>query len=92
MYTTCVSQGEVVNLVQSSFHNTIDSIEFVLVNFYASWCRFSRDLSPIYDSTSEAVAKEFTGGNVALVKVDCDDQGNPLLNYISLISTPILNS
>ena len=47
--------------------------EFVFINFYADWCRFSNMLSPIWDEAAEKAAKEFPEpGKVVFAKVDCD--------------------
>lgn len=50
--------------------------EFVFINFYADWCRFSNMLSPIWDETAEKVEKEFgaTPGKVVIGKIDCDKE------------------
>ena len=47
--------------------------EFVFINFYADWCRFSNMLSPIWDEAAEKAEKEFPEkGKVVFAKVDCD--------------------
>jgi len=60
--------------------SNIDSIlaqnEFVFINFYADWCRFSNMLSPIWDEAADKIAKEFESGKVVVGKVDCDKHGN----------------
>ncbi|VDK35847.1 unnamed protein product [Taenia asiatica] len=59
----------------ANFLDVLKKHDFVLVNFYAEWCRFSRDLAPIFLSAGESVAQEFKDGKVVLGRVDCDDQG-----------------
>ncbi|VDM16822.1 unnamed protein product [Hydatigera taeniaeformis] len=59
----------------ANFLDVLRQHDFVLVNFYAEWCRFSRDLAPIFLSTGESVVQEFKDGKVVLGRVDCDDQG-----------------
>jgi len=49
--------------------------EFVFVNFYADWCRFSNMLAPIWDEAADKVAAEFPdAGRVLIGKVDCDKE------------------
>ncbi|VDL59142.1 unnamed protein product [Hymenolepis diminuta] len=69
------ARSAVISLDEESFRYTVKTYSFVLVNFYAEWCRFSRDLAPIFEQTSDSVAAEFTHGNVILARVDCDTQG-----------------
>lgn len=61
--------------------NNIDSIlaenEFVFINFYADWCRFSNMLSPIWDEAADKINKAITQkGKVVVGKVDCDKESN----------------
>ena len=49
--------------------------EFVFINFYADWCRFSNMLSPIWDEAADKISKEFESGKVVVGKVDCDKHG-----------------
>jgi endoplasmic reticulum resident protein 44 len=46
-----------------------DKISFV--NFYADWCRFSRQLHPIFDAASEALKDE---SGIVFGRVDCDKE------------------
>ena len=46
--------------------------EFVFINFYADWCRFSIMLAPIWDESADKISKEFGGEKVIVGKVDCD--------------------
>lgn len=70
------AQPLVIDLNDSNFQQTLDGHDFVLVNFYAEWCRFSRDLAPIFEAAGDAVTKEFENTSVVLGRVDCDKQGN----------------
>ncbi|CDS36497.1 Thioredoxin fold [Echinococcus multilocularis] len=75
LFTVWLSRASVLDLNTANFLDVLKAHEFVLVNFYAEWCRFSRDLAPIFMSTGESVAQEFKDGKVVLGRVDCDDQG-----------------
>lgn len=39
------------------FINIAESNEVVVINFYATWCRFSRQLEPIYEEACKEVRK-----------------------------------
>ncbi|KAL5105894.1 Endoplasmic reticulum resident protein 44 [Taenia crassiceps] len=75
LLTIWLCQASVLDLTMANFLDVLKQHDFVLVNFYAEWCRFSRDLAPIFLSTGESVAQEFKDGKVVLGRVDCDDQG-----------------
>lgn len=47
-----------------------DKISFV--NFYADWCRFSRQLHPIFDAASEALKDQ--QDQIVFGRVDCDKE------------------
>jgi len=66
-----------VQLDSSNIDTTIANNEFVFINFYADWCRFSNMLSPIWDEAAEKAEKEFTqAGKVVFAKVDCDKESH----------------
>jgi len=65
-----------VQLDHSNIDSTIANYEFVFVNFYADWCRFSNMLAPIWDEGAELIQKELAGQSVMVGKVDCDKHGN----------------
>ena len=56
--------------------------EFVFINFYADWCRFSNMLAPIWDEAADKVSKEFGEGKVVVGKVDCDKHGKLLVDRL----------
>ena len=70
--TTCNSGA--VQLDSSNMDSVIQDYEFVFVNFYADWCRFSNMLAPIWDQTADKVAKQFPEQKVVIGKVDCDKE------------------
>lgn len=50
--------------------------EFVFINFYADWCRFSNMLAPIWDEAADKIAQDFPDpGKVLIGKIDCDQEG-----------------
>merc|ERR1711923_65371 len=65
-----------VQLDESNIDATLADNEFVFINFYADWCRFSNMLSPVWDEAAEKAAKAFPEkGKVVIAKVDCDKHG-----------------
>jgi len=65
-----------VQLDPSNIDSTLADNEFVFINFYADWCRFSQMLSPVWDEAAEKAAKAFPEkGKVVIAKVDCDKHG-----------------
>ena len=38
-------------------HSVLDSYDFLLINLYADWCRFSQQLKPIFDQAADKVAE-----------------------------------
>ena len=68
---------------QFHFFVTADN-EFVFINFYADWCRFSNMLSPIWDEAAEKAEKEFPEkGKVVFAKVDCDKHSKSFRHFIT---------
>jgi len=72
--------GECKNGLKGVENGPISSLaenEFVFINFYADWCRFSNLLAPEWDKTADKAAQEFdaTPGKVLIGKIDCDKEG-----------------
>ena len=51
--------------------------EFVFINFYADWCRFSNMLAPIWDEAADKIKLWSENSKVVGGKVDCDKHGKP---------------
>lgn len=69
-----VSSGA-LQLNSQNYDQTLSGHELVFVNFYASWCRFSQMLDPIFNEFADKVATELPGGKVSVGKVDCEAEG-----------------
>ena len=74
LITTCNSGA--VQLDSSNIDSVIQNFEFVFVNFYADWCRFSNLLAPVWDEGADLINKEMAGQKVVVGKVDCDKHGD----------------
>jgi len=68
--TVCNSGA--VQLDSSNIDTVLASNEFVFINFYADWCRFSNMLAPIWDEGADKINTEMAGQSVFVGKVDCD--------------------
>jgi len=64
-----------VQLDSSNIDATLDNNEFVFINFYADWCRFSNLLAPVWDEGADKITSELAGQSVLVGKVDCDKHG-----------------
>lgn len=65
--------NEVVVVSSSNLDSILASNEFVFINFYADWCRFSNMLAPIWEDAAAKIGAQFPGGGkVVIAKVDCD--------------------
>jgi len=65
-----------VQLDSSSIDSTLAEHEFVFINFYADWCRFSNMLAPIWDEAADKAKEKFPDGKFVFAKVDCDKESN----------------
>ena len=59
--------------INSNVDGAIKDNQFVFVNFYADWCRFSNLLAPVWDEGADLINKELAGQKVG--KLDCDKHG-----------------
>jgi len=65
-----------VQLDPSNIDTMISNNEFLFLNFYADWCRFSQMLAPLWDEGADKINSELAGMGVLVGKVDCDAHGN----------------
>ena len=53
-----LSDSGAVQLDPSNIDAVLANNEFVFINFYADWCRFSNLLAPVWDEGAEKIAAE----------------------------------
>ncbi len=71
-----------VNLVESTFNETVSGNDIVLIDFWAEWCGPCRMFGPVYEKVSEDYP------DVVFAKVDTEDQQNIAASFgISSIPT-----
>jgi len=63
-----------VQLDASNIDGILENNDFVFINFYADWCRFSNMLAPIWDEGADKIAAELQGKKVVMGRVDCDKE------------------
>lgn len=59
-------------LTELDFHTAIKEFKYVLVNFHALWCRYSKKLKPEWNNLAESLKK--LGSSVKLAKVEAYDE------------------
>jgi len=88
-----VCNSGAVQLDSNNIDDVLAKYDFVFLNFYADWCRFSNLLSPIWDEGADKISTELAGQSVMVGKVDCDAEAGlgtrfhitkyPTIKYIS---------
>ena len=60
-------------LTAQSFGPTLHAYEVVVVNFFAPWCHWCRQLAPTWEAATEAVHAKYPDaeGRIRYAKVDC---------------------
>ncbi|TGZ68304.1 hypothetical protein CRM22_004329 [Opisthorchis felineus] len=51
----------------------LDNYKLVLIQYYATWCHFSRQLMPIFDEASNIFRDATSKGEVAFAQVNCEE-------------------
>ena len=78
--------GNVVELTDAEFEDTINGEKPVLVDFWAPWCGPCKMLTPVIEEIAEAYA-----GKAKICKVNTDEQREAAMQYgITAIPTIIL--
>ena len=86
-----LTNSELIQLTDQNFQDTVSSTELVLVNFYADWCHFSRQLGPIFEETAKAFDQEYSPAQVKIARVDCESpNGSPLAQKFGVNKYPTL--
>ncbi|KAJ1994736.1 protein disulfide-isomerase precursor [Dimargaris cristalligena] len=62
--------SDVVVLTEKNFDSTVSDWDISLIEFYAPWCGYCKQLAPHYETS----ATELKAENVPLAKVNCDDE------------------
>jgi len=88
-----VCNSGAVQIDSKNIDDILAKYEFVFINFYADWCRFSNMLSPIWDEGADKIHSELAGKSVFVGKIDCDSESNlgtrfhitkyPTIKYVS---------
>jgi hypothetical protein len=84
-----LSDSGAVQLDPSNIDTVLASYEFVFINFYADWCRFSNLLAPIWDEGADKIASELAGQSVLVGRVDCDS--HPSLGTRDVVNNISIN-
>ncbi|KAJ8760293.1 hypothetical protein K2173_011705 [Erythroxylum novogranatense] len=69
-------EAAVVVLTQNNFTEFVNQNKYVMVNFYAPWCYWSRRLAPEYEAAAPMVA-----GEAVLAKVDASTENRLSYRY-----------
>ena len=83
IYTSLIHESDsgAVQLDNNNIDQILADNEFVFINFYADWCRFSNMLAPIWDEGADKISSEMAGKSVVVGKVDCDKESNLVTRF-----------
>jgi thiol-disulfide isomerase/thioredoxin len=62
----------VLNL--DNFDSYVNGSDFAVVNFYASWCYYSKKFAPIYEQFAVEIREKYPESKLFVGKVDCNDE------------------
>jgi len=68
-----------VQLSPGTWDAAMAGSKLVLVNFYAPWCPWSRQLGPVWEHTAGLIGKKYSSEIVSMGKVDCTAQDSHAL-------------
>lgn len=71
------------------FSPSTEKYDFMLINFYADWCRFSQQLKPVFDQAADQV-KNLNLESATLVKVDCPSAASLCGNTFHITKYPTI--
>lgn len=69
-------KGEVIQVTDNNIHQILSSDNLVIIDFYASWCKPCRMMSPVI----EKLARKYKG-RVVVCRCDVDDYGDIATEY-----------
>eukprot|EP00127_Corallochytrium_limacisporum_P004757 Clim_evm111s172 gene=Clim_evmTU111s172 len=64
----------VTDLTDDNFSEFVNEFEITLVVFYADWCKFSKQLEPVFEDTALQGKERFQSESVGFGRVDCELQ------------------
>lgn len=66
--SVCNKNPAIIELNDENFKTTTENNPYVLVEFYAPWCKYCKNFAPEYDKTANLLQKSSL--NVKLAKID----------------------
>ena len=69
-------KGEVIQVTDNNIHQILSSDNLVIIDFYASWCKPCRMMTPVI----EKLARKYKGRDI-VCRCDVDDYGDIATEY-----------